>query len=102
MPFNAKKTEYIYFGINACPLQRQVNVNGQCIKWKDKVKYLENILTKDICDDADIRAKKGEFISSVNRLNVPDQIRFILLQTYCTAWCESVRYGSSIQIPSKG
>ena len=44
-----------------------------------------------MCDDADIRAKRGEFIGSVNRLNVqfrvvPDQIRIRLLQTYCTAW----------------
>ena len=67
-----------------------VNVNGQRVKWKDRVKYLGNILTKDMCDDADIRAKRGEFIGSVNRLNVqfcdvPDQIRICLLQTYCTA-----------------
>ena len=44
-----------------------------------------------MCDDADIRAKRGEFIGSVNRLNaqfrvVPDQIRIRLLQRYCTAW----------------
>ena len=89
--FNAKKTECICFSKNACPLQRQVNVNGQHVKWKDKVKYLGIILTNDMCDDADIRAKRGEFIGSVNRLNaqfcvVPDQIRIRLLQTYCTAW----------------
>ena len=64
---------------------------GQHVKWKDKVKYLGIILTNDMCDDADIRAKRGEFIGSVNRLNaqfrvVPDQIRIRLLQTYCTAW----------------
>ena len=57
--FNAKKTECICFSKNACPLQRQVNVNGQRVKWKDKVKYLEIILTTDMCDDADIRAKDG-------------------------------------------
>ena len=78
--FNAKKTECICFSKNACPLQRQVNVNGQQVKWKDKVKYLGIILTNDMCDDADIRGKRGEFIGSVNRLNaqfrvVPDQIR---------------------------
>ena len=89
--FNAKKTECICFSKNACPLQRQVNVNGQHVKWKDKVKYLGIMLTNDMCDDADIRAKRGEFIGSVNRLNaqfrvVPDQIRIRLLQTYCTAW----------------
>ena len=47
-----------------------------------------------MCDDAYIRAKRGEFIGSVNRLNVqfrvvPDQIRIRLLQTiiyYYTAW----------------
>ena len=74
--FNAKKTECICFSK---------------VKWKDKVKYLGIILTNDMCDDADIRAKRGEFIGSVNRLNalfrvVPDQIRIRLLQTYCTAW----------------
>ena len=89
--FNAKKTECICFSKNACPLQRQINVNGQRVKWKDKVKYLGIILTIDMCDDADIRAKRGEFIGSVNRLNaqfhvVTDQIRIRLLQTYCTAW----------------
>ena len=89
--FNAKKTECICFSKNACPLQRQVKVNGQHVKWKVKVKYLGIILTNDMCDDADIRAKRGEFIGSVNRLNaqfrvVPDQIRIRLLQTYCTAW----------------
>ena len=36
--FNAKKTECICFGKNACPQQRQVNVNGQRVEWKDKVK----------------------------------------------------------------
>ena len=85
--FNAKKTECICFGKNACPLQRQVNVNGQRVKWN----YLGIILTKDMCDDADIRANRGEFIGSVNRLNaqfpvVPDQIGIHLRQTYCTAW----------------
>ena len=89
--FNAKKTECICFSKNACPLQRQVKVNGQHVMWKEKVKYLGIILTNDMCDDADIRAKRGEFIGSVNRLNaqfrvVPDQIRIRLLQTYCTAW----------------
>ena len=67
-----------------------MNVNGQRVKWKDKVKYLGIILTKDMCDDADIRAKRGELFVSVNRLNAqfrvdPDQIRIRLLQTYCTA-----------------
>ena len=45
-----------------------------------------------MCDDADICAKRGGFIGSVNRLNaqfrvVPDQIRIRLLHTYCTDWC---------------
>ena len=49
-----RKQSALCFGTNACPLQRQGNVNGQRIKWKDKVKYLGNILTKAMCDDADI------------------------------------------------
>ena len=44
-----------------------------------------------MCDAADIRVKKGEFIGSVNRLNVkfhvvPNDIRIRLRQTYCTSW----------------
>ncbi len=89
--FNAKKTDCICFGENACPLQRQVN--GQRVKWKDKVKYLGNILTKDMCDDADIRAKRGDFIGSVNRLNVQfrvvpvsNQDPFVADLLYCLVW----------------
>ena len=53
--------------------------------------YLGNVLACDMCDAADIRVKKGEFIGSVNRLNVqfhvvPNDIRIRLLQTYCTSW----------------
>ena len=32
--FNAKKTECICFGKNACPLQRQVNVSGHWTTYK--------------------------------------------------------------------
>ena len=84
------------FGKNACPLQRQFNVNGQRVKWKDEVKYLGIILTKDMCDDADIRAKRGEFIGSVNRLNaqfrdVPDknQDPFAADVLYCFVWVQT-------------
>ena len=89
--FNAKKTECICFGGNIGLLPRQVYVNGQSIRWKDSVKYLGNVLACDMCDAADIRVKKGEFIGAVNRLNVqfhvvPNDIRIRLLQTYCTSW----------------
>ncbi len=57
--FNAKKTELICFVKNTCPLQRQVNVNGERVKWKVKVKDIGNLLTKDMCHDADICAKRG-------------------------------------------
>ena len=91
MTFNAKKTECICFGGNIGLLPRQVYVNGQSIRWKDSVKYLGNVLACDMCDAADIRVKKGEFIGAVNRLNVqfhvvPNDIRIRLLQTYCTSW----------------
>ena len=67
-------------------------MNVKRVKWKDKIKYLGNIFTKDMCDDADIRAKRVTFIGPVKRLNaqfrgVSDKIRIRLLQTYCTAWC---------------
>ena len=86
MIFNAKKAECICFGGNIGLLPRQVYVNGQSIRWKDNVKYLRNVLACDMCDAADIRMKKGEFIGSVNGLNVqfhvvPNDIRIRLLQT---------------------
>ena len=67
-------------------------MNVKRVKWKDEIKYLGNIFTKDMCDDADIRAKTVTFIGPVKTLNakfrgVSDQIRIRLLQTYCTAWC---------------
>ena len=89
--FNAKKTRSTSVLVkNTCPIQHRVNVKR--VKWKDKIKYLGNIFTKDMCDDADIRAKTVTFIGPVKTLNaqfcgVSDQIRIRLLQTYCTAWC---------------
>ena len=50
-----------------------------------------------MCDDADIRAKRGEFIGSVNRLNaqfrvVPDQNKdpFAADVLYCLVWVSDV------------
>ena len=56
------------------------------LRYEIKALLLLLLLTKDMCDDADIRAKRWEFIGYVNRLNVqfrvvPDQIRIRLLQT---------------------
>ena len=53
---------------NATYCNNQVYVHGQNIRWKDNVQYLGNVLACDMCDAADIRVKKGEFIGSVNRL----------------------------------
>ena len=80
--FNAKKTECICFG---SLLPRQVYVNGQSIRLKDNVKYLGNVLACDMCDAADIRVKKGEFIGFAPFLHiqfhvVPNGIRIRLLQ----------------------
>ena len=64
------------------------------------MKYLGNMLSYDLCDDADVSAKKCVFISAVNRLNyifrgVPSNIKVKLLQTYCTAWygCQTWQLG---------
>ena len=70
---------------------RNVCLNGVPIKWQSCVKYLGNMLSYDLCDDADVSAKKCVFISVVNRLNyifrgVSSNIKVKLLQTYCTAW----------------
>ena len=43
----------------------------------------------DMCDDADIRAKRGEFIGSVNRLNA--QFRVVAADVlYCLVWVSDV------------
>ena len=66
------------------------------------MKYLGNMLSYDLCDDADVSAKKCVFISAVNRLNyifrgVPSNIKIKLLQTYCTVWygCQTWELGTT-------
>ena len=94
--FNAKKTLGICYGNNTSTSIRPIYLNGEVIKWQNDVKYLGNILSHDLSDAADIRLKKGSFITSVNKLNyvfnaVDSLTKVKLLQTYCTAWygCQS-------------
>ena len=58
------------------------------------------MLLGDLCDDADVSAKKCVFISVVNRhifRGVPSNIKVNLLQTYCTAWygCQTWQLGTT-------
>ena len=58
------------------------------------------ILTKDMCDDADIRAKRAELIGSVNRLNTQFRVvsgSFAADVLYCLVWVSDVapQYNSS-------
>ena len=102
MIFNAKKTLCICYGRTNLQSLRNVCLNGVPIKWQSCVKYLGNMLSYDLCDDADVSAKKCVFISAVNRLNyivrrVPSNIKVKLLQTYCTAWygCQTWQLGTT-------
>ena len=77
---------------------RNVCLNGVPVKWQSCAKYLGNMLSYYICDDADVSV----FISLVNRLNfifrgVPSNIKVKLLQTYCTAWygCQTWQLGTT-------
>ncbi len=45
-----------------------VYLDGQMLKWSDNIVHLGNHLKYHISDDTDVNKKKGDFISSVNRL----------------------------------
>ena len=94
--FNAKKTFAICYGSNSSTIVRNIYLNGAILEWKLNVKYLGNILSHDLSDAADIKRKKGSFITAVNKLNyvfknVDSLTKVGLLQTYCTSWygCQS-------------
>ena len=100
--FNAKKTIGICYGDCDFNILRSVHLNGAAIKWHSVVKYLGNMLSFDLSDAADIKVKKGSFITAVNKLNyvfrnVDTLIKAKLFQTYCTAWygCQSWQLGTS-------
>ena len=100
--FNAKKTLGICYGNVDSSLLRPIYLNGVAIKWHSDVKYLGNMLSHDLSDAADIKLKKGSFITAVNKLNyvfknADTLIKAKLLQTYCTAWygCQSWQLGTS-------
>ena len=68
-----------------------VKLCGVPIQWKDQVKYLRNIISCDLSDAYDIKAKPNVFISQVNTLNnkfsgVTCNVRGKLLQSYCCVW----------------
>ena len=66
-------------------------LDGIPIQWKSQVKHLGNVISHDLCDSHDIKAKKHIFISQVNTLNnkfssISCTTRGKLFQTYCCAW----------------
>ena len=68
-----------------------VKLDGIPIQWKSQVKHLGNVISHDLCDSHDIKAKKHIFISQVNTLNnkfssISCTTRGKLFQTYCCAW----------------
>ena len=91
-----EKTLFICYGRTNLQSLRNVCLNGVPIKWQSRVKYLGNMLSYDLCDDADVSAKECVFISAVNR-GVPSNIKVKLLQTYCTAWygCQTWQLGTT-------
>ena len=89
--FNAKKTICMRIGNNGQPPKRMVKLDGIPIQWKSQVKHLGNVISHDLCDSHDIKAKKHIFISQVNTLNnkfssISCTTRGKLFQTYCCAW----------------
>ena len=100
--FNPKKTLAICYGSNITTPIRPIRLNGVIIDWQHNVKYLGNILSHDLSDAADVKRKKGSFITAVNKLNyvfknVDSFTKVSLLQTYCTAWygCQSWQLGTA-------
>ena len=89
--FNAKKTMCMCIGSSVHLPRRRVTLHGSHIAWSASVKHLGNNITQNLSDSDDIRAKKGVFISQVNKLNnkfsvISSNVRGRLLQTYCCSW----------------
>ena len=55
-------------GNSGHPPKRVVKLCGVPIQWKGQVKYLGNIISCDLSDAYDIKAKTNVFISQVNTL----------------------------------
>ena len=87
--YNEKKTECIKFG-NNYDVCGNVYMEGAKLNSKDKVKHLGNILSSNLCDEDDIKYKKGRFFQSVNKVcalfsKLPCHVVNVLFNSYCTS-----------------
>jgi hypothetical protein len=96
--FNPKKTLCIKFGdsINESDIAM---LNGDIIKWVDKIKHLGNMVSYDLLDYKDCQSKCSTFIGNVNKLianfgKLQPTILCKLFQSYCCSF-----YGSQLWCP---
>ena len=85
--FNAQKTVGIIFN-NSFHVDGFADLNGTKVAWHERVKYLGNIITTSLKDDADCMLKKGQFIGSVNKLignfkHLDTKLRIKLFKAFC-------------------
>jgi hypothetical protein len=94
MSYNSTKTVCIAFSREKVQPNQDILLNGNRIKWCEKVLYLGNWLTPTLDDSHDISIKRGQFYGSVNNLfsnfkQLPCDILSELFVTFCTSF-----YGS--------
>jgi len=92
--FNPVKTQCIHFRRVHDSGPFKVYLDGKPLKWVDEVKHLGHIISYNLSEAKETKAKAGEFIYSVNSLranfkNVNIDVLIRLFKSYCTVF-----YGS--------
>ena len=66
--FNVTKSKGIIFYANSCKYKKPINVhlNGNIIKWHEKVEHLGHDVNNKLNDNDDIRSKCVDFICKAN------------------------------------
>ncbi len=93
MMFN-ESTHCIKFSSEGSVPQVDITLNGKPLKWVTETKHLGNWIECTLSDDKDCRMKKGQFITSVNKLvnkfgKCPFVVKRKLFKSYCMSF-----YGS--------
>ena len=94
LKFNEKKTVCVKYSKKVEPCNKHITLNGKLLSWDTKVKHLGNYITCNLDEVKEINAKKGSFISSMNRViakfsGAPFKIKCKIFQSFCTSF-----YGS--------
>jgi hypothetical protein len=86
--YNSKKTICIKFDRKTSQPNIRITLNGEMIKWSDRVTHLGNMLTSRLNDIDDIDRKSNDFIIKINGLlvnfrSVPRSVMNHLFRSQC-------------------